>query len=158
VHIFISSKPIFLCFSRDKINQATLQKDIGGLQILLPSTLSDPGPTWLDVPVIEDGILVNVGDLFDFWTGGKFKSTQHRVVTPRTAAEAQGRFSIAYFLWVLAGAAVLVSLYFSVHAVPSAIPPTPSVLFEFLWRAILGLIRMTSEVHSVVLASLLTPN
>ncbi|KAF9509497.1 hypothetical protein BS47DRAFT_149604 [Hydnum rufescens UP504] len=74
------------------------QKDIGGLQILLPSTLSDPGPTWLDVPVIEDGILVNVGDLFDFWTGGKFKSTQHRVVAPRTAAEAQGRFSIAYFL------------------------------------------------------------
>jgi len=74
------------------------QKEIGGLQILLPSTSSDPGPTWLDAPVIEDSILVNIGDLFDFWTGGKFKSTQHRVVAPRNAAEAQGRFSIAYFL------------------------------------------------------------
>lgn len=92
------------------------QKEIGGLQILLPSTFSGPGPTWLDAPVIEDSILVNIGDLFDFWTGGKFKSTQHRVVAPRTAAEAQGRFSIAYFLWVLGGATIPVYLYFSVFS------------------------------------------
>ncbi|KDQ08228.1 hypothetical protein BOTBODRAFT_38059 [Botryobasidium botryosum FD-172 SS1] len=69
------------------------QKDVGGLQILLPNG------EWLDAPAENDAILVNVGDSFDFWTGGLFKSTQHRVALPRTAAEkAQARYSIVYFL------------------------------------------------------------
>jgi len=49
--------------------------------------------------VEKDAVLVNVGDAFDFWTGGLFKSTQHRVALPRTAAEkSQARYSIVYFL------------------------------------------------------------
>ncbi|KAG8980140.1 hypothetical protein FRB93_009636 [Tulasnella sp. JGI-2019a] len=71
------------------------QKDVAGLQILLPTSGK---PTWLDAPVVKDAILVNIGDLLDFWTGGKFKSTVHRVVLPRSEIEAGPRFSIAYFL------------------------------------------------------------
>jgi len=71
------------------------QKDVGGLQIL--ASMGDE-TKWIDVPVIEDTVIVNIGDAFDFWTDGKFKSTLHRVVIPETMMDCQSRFSIAYFL------------------------------------------------------------
>jgi isopenicillin N synthase-like dioxygenase len=74
------------------------QKDIGGLQILVSSGSPDAEPQWLDAPVIPESVLVNIGDAFDFWTGGRFPSTQHRVSAPRNSAESVARFSIAYFL------------------------------------------------------------
>ncbi len=40
-------------------------------------------------------ILVNVGDLLDYWTNGLLKSTVHRVVLPGGGKE--DRYSIAYF-------------------------------------------------------------
>lgn len=70
------------------------QKDVGGLQILLPTGKDE----WLDAPVDNDAVLVNVGDLMEFWTGGQLKSTVHRVSLPRSPEEAGPRFSIAYFL------------------------------------------------------------
>jgi len=36
--------------------------------------------------------------IYLFWTGGKFKSTVHRVALPRSTEEAGERYSIAYFL------------------------------------------------------------
>ena len=48
-------------------------------------TESDPVPP----------ILVNVGDLLNYWTNGLLKSTVHRVVFPEGNGE--DRFSIAYF-------------------------------------------------------------
>ena len=44
-------------------------------------------------------ILVNIGDLLSYWTGGLLRSTVHRVVFPApTTKEAQTeRYSIAYF-------------------------------------------------------------
>ncbi|KAF8309572.1 P-loop containing nucleoside triphosphate hydrolase protein [Clavulina sp. PMI_390] len=77
------------------------QKSVGGLQILMPGASPDEQPRWLDAPVIPESVLVNIGDSFDFWTGGRFPSTQHRVVSPRNADEAVARFSIAFFLYVL---------------------------------------------------------
>ncbi|KAG8904758.1 hypothetical protein FRB99_001235 [Tulasnella sp. 403] len=74
------------------------QKDVGGLQILLPSSPDSPIPRWLNAPVLNDSVLVNIGDLMEFWTGGQFKSTMHRVALPRTREEAGPRFSIAFFL------------------------------------------------------------
>ncbi|KAG8877837.1 hypothetical protein FRB97_003118 [Tulasnella sp. 331] len=74
------------------------QKEVGGLQILLPPSSKSAKSEWLDAPVVKDAVLVNIGDLMDFWTGGKFKSTMHRVVLPRSEKEAGPRFSIAYFL------------------------------------------------------------
>ncbi|KAL9131832.1 MAG: hypothetical protein Q9217_000359 [Psora testacea] len=68
-----------------------------GLEILTPSS------TWSPVPVNPPGtandsfppILVNIGDLMEFWTNGLLRSTVHRVVFPD--GENQDRYSIAYF-------------------------------------------------------------
>ncbi|CAE6527398.1 unnamed protein product [Rhizoctonia solani] len=68
------------------------QKSLGGLQVQLPNG------EWLDAPVVDDAVLVNIGDLFDFWSGGRYPSTVHRVALPTGPEAAQGRYSIAYFL------------------------------------------------------------
>ncbi|GAA5910475.1 isopenicillin N synthase family dioxygenase [Sporobolomyces salmoneus] len=69
-----------------------------GLQIL-PSTESLDDGQWQDVGVVENAMLVNIGDALELWTGAKYKSTLHRVVLP-IPLPAEGipeRFSIAYF-------------------------------------------------------------
>jgi len=35
---------------------------------------------WVEAPPIEGAYIVNIGDCLEAWTGGLFKSTQHRVV------------------------------------------------------------------------------
>jgi len=84
-----------------------------GLEIL------DPTSTWSSVPIYPPGtesddyppILVNIGDLMEFWTIGLLKSTVHRVVFPR--GEANDRYSIAYFCHPLD--------HVEIEAVPSAV-------------------------------------
>ncbi|KAK9830405.1 hypothetical protein WJX72_011582 [[Myrmecia] bisecta] len=49
---------------------------------------------WLDVPPVDDAIVVNLGDLLQRWTNDQFKSTLHRVVT-RSSKE---RYSCAFFV------------------------------------------------------------
>ncbi|CAG8826414.1 12607_t:CDS:1, partial [Dentiscutata erythropus] len=51
---------------------------------------------WISVPVIPDCVLINIGDLLEFWTQGLFKSTKHRVVFRKETLN-QDRYSIAYF-------------------------------------------------------------
>lgn len=61
-----------------------------GLEIQTPSS-------WIDVPVVANGIIVNIGDALSLWTGRKLKSTLHRISwekLPRT----KDRYSIAYFV------------------------------------------------------------
>lgn len=55
--------------------------------------------TWLDVPATRDAIVVNLGDMLEAMTGGRYRSTPHRV-RPPTAAEAPGggRLSFPFFL------------------------------------------------------------
>ncbi len=50
------------------------QDSVGGLQV------EDINGNWFHAPPIEDTIIVNVADLLSRWTGGKYKSTPHRVV------------------------------------------------------------------------------
>ena len=50
-----------------------------------PGTIGDSFPP----------ILVNIGDLMQFWTGKLLKSTVHRVIFPE--GESQDRYSIAFF-------------------------------------------------------------
>lgn len=55
---------------------------------------------WEDVEVDPAGkgevpVLVNIGDLLSYWTGGLLRSTKHRVVFPKGTAK--DRYSIAYF-------------------------------------------------------------
>ncbi|KAF3908388.1 hypothetical protein ABW21_db0200058 [Orbilia brochopaga] len=61
---------------------------------------------WQPVPVHPEGvdttrpppILVNIGDLLSYWTGGYLKSTVHRVVVPPSAsAGGEDRYSMAFF-------------------------------------------------------------
>lgn len=67
------------------------QKDVGGLQVEME------GGKWVDIPPQKGCIVVNVGDAMEFWSAGLFRSTQHRVVLPRSESESGSRFSVAYF-------------------------------------------------------------
>ncbi|KAI7849432.1 hypothetical protein BDC45DRAFT_520758 [Circinella umbellata] len=49
------------------------QKDVPGLEVKASRT------EWISAPLIENSILVNVGDQLQEWTNGLFKSTLHRV-------------------------------------------------------------------------------
>ena len=35
---------------------------------------------WIEAPPVPGCFIVNIGDIFETWSGGEFKSTQHRVV------------------------------------------------------------------------------
>ncbi|KAL7531777.1 hypothetical protein ACHAXR_005118 [Thalassiosira sp. AJA248-18] len=50
--------------------------------------------SWIDIPPKRGAFVVNIGDTFERWTNGIFKSTVHRVITPKLANE---RFSIPFF-------------------------------------------------------------
>lgn len=74
--------------------------DYGGLTILLQS----PGQEglevwhakslkWIALPAQEDKFVINLGDLIQRWTGGKYKSTLHRVIN-KTGNE---RFAVPAF-------------------------------------------------------------
>ncbi|KAK4057251.1 hypothetical protein OIO90_001748 [Microbotryomycetes sp. JL221] len=71
-----------------------------GLQIL-PSTepIDSPDSAWQNTGLVEDALLVNIGDALELWSGATFKSTLHRVRLP-TPLPKEGipeRFSIAWF-------------------------------------------------------------
>ena len=80
------------------------QQKIGGLQVRPPlytsATLDLESEIRTSAPVYDDMILINIGDMLEFWTAGRLKSTWHRVV-PNTAGASLGgvdRYSFAYFL------------------------------------------------------------
>ncbi|KAE9386714.1 2OG-Fe(II) oxygenase [Gymnopus androsaceus JB14] len=53
-----------------------LIQDSPGLQVLSPQK------EWVDVPVIENAFVCNVGDMLDMLTEGRFISARHRVIPP----------------------------------------------------------------------------
>lgn len=56
---------------------------------------------WVDVPPRPYSFVVNIGDMLEIWTNGKYKSTLHRVLTPAVDNddnECSGdRYSIPFF-------------------------------------------------------------
>ncbi len=63
----------------------------GGLEV------RDLEGSWHEAPVVEDGFIVNIGDLLMRWTNDRFISTLHRVANPIHGGGAR-RLSIAYFV------------------------------------------------------------
>lgn len=52
---------------------------------------------WVDVPVVADAFVVNLGELMTPWTNGRWRATLHRVVNPMPDLAGTHRLSIAYF-------------------------------------------------------------
>ena len=67
--------------------------DAGGLQVKLPNG------NWHAVPPIPGAFVVNIGDLYEVWTNGRWRSTVHRVMKPPcgSAAATNPRLSIPFF-------------------------------------------------------------
>ena len=64
----------------------------GGLQVL------DKAGAWVDVPIVPDCFIVNIGDLMAQWTNDQWVSTLHRVVNPPLErATASRRQSLVFF-------------------------------------------------------------
>ena len=63
----------------------------GGLQV------SDGNGGWIDVATPDGGYVCNVADALQRWTGGRFRSTLHRVVNPPPDATRQDRISLVFF-------------------------------------------------------------
>ncbi|KDE03666.1 hypothetical protein MVLG_05856 [Microbotryum lychnidis-dioicae p1A1 Lamole] len=93
-------------------NRAGAHSDYGSLTLLfqrpsggegleiLPSTEPLDSPNWQNVGLVEDALLVNIGDALELWSGAILKSTLHRVVLPPRDEDVdpvQERFSIAWF-------------------------------------------------------------
>lgn len=63
----------------------------GGLEV------RDVDGKWHAAPPVEEGFIVNIGDLLMRWSNDRFRSTLHRVANPRSGGGAR-RLSIAYFV------------------------------------------------------------
>ena len=59
--------------------------------------LQDDRGEWIHVQPVPGAFHVNTGDMLSYWSGGHWKSTWHRVVTPPGPPPYPGRTSIAYF-------------------------------------------------------------
>ncbi|KAG9441530.1 hypothetical protein H6P81_017384 [Aristolochia fimbriata] len=63
-----------------------LQDRIGGLQFV-------HGEQWVDVPPVDGALVINIGDMLQLISNGKFKSMEHRVVSTKMGP----RISVACF-------------------------------------------------------------
>jgi isopenicillin N synthase-like dioxygenase len=52
---------------------------------------------WVPAPPLPGALLVNLGDLAEFWSGGLFRSTPHRVFAPGGADGRRARHSVVFF-------------------------------------------------------------
>ena len=46
---------------------------------------------WVEVPVIENSVVVNIADMFQRWTNDRYISTPHRVMNALTRQDIQSR-------------------------------------------------------------------
>ena len=75
----------------------SFQDNLGGLEVETLNSTEDEANQWTRVSPIEGSIVVNIGDLLQFWSAGKYRATPHRVVVERATSH-QARFSMAVFI------------------------------------------------------------
>ena len=68
-----------------------LQDDVGGLQVEIEKDV------WIDATPIDGYFVVNIGEMLQIMTGGYYKATPHRVLSPPSSVENKARLSIPYF-------------------------------------------------------------
>jgi isopenicillin N synthase-like dioxygenase len=66
------------------------QSGAGGLQVQV-------GDDWIDAPFVRGALTVNIGDLMELWTAGRWRSTRHRVLPPPTSAPDEELVSLIFF-------------------------------------------------------------
>jgi isopenicillin N synthase-like dioxygenase len=81
-HLGISAHSDFECFT-------ILNQRSAGLQVM------NSANEWVEAPPLDGTFIVNIGDLLEGWTNGRFKATQHRVVNT-----GQERYSLPMFFAV----------------------------------------------------------
>lgn len=64
-----------------------LPGEVGGLEV------ERADGRWIEAPPLDGCLIVNVGNMMECWSGGRFRSTMHRVNPP----EGVDRYSIGYF-------------------------------------------------------------
>jgi len=64
----------------------------GGLEV-------DIAGTWVPIKPEKGTLVVNIGDLFELWTNDRWRSTPHRVVSPRLKDPAAGKARLTAMLF-----------------------------------------------------------
>ncbi|GMJ10007.1 Scopoletin 8- Hydroxylase [Hibiscus trionum] len=72
-----------------------LQDGIGGLYVKVPeeADMENKGE-WVEIPPIPGALVINVGDMLQIWSNGRYKSAEHRVRTTST----KSRVSVPIFV------------------------------------------------------------
>ncbi|KAL4563069.1 hypothetical protein LXL04_027100 [Taraxacum kok-saghyz] len=71
-----------------------LQDDVGGLYVRKGENVSDGNEEWFEVPPTKGALVINVGDMLQILSNGRYKSAEHVVRTTSSAS----RVSIPIFI------------------------------------------------------------
>ena len=96
---------------------------------------------WVEAPPIPGTFIVNIGDIFEAWSGGQFKSTQHRVVNTGKA-----RYSFPLFFGLDYHTEVRTLDQFRTAKTDEKYPPM--MAGEHLMRMTVGGFRYLADAHA----------
>ncbi len=63
-----------------------------------PLQVQVPDGTWHDLPHVDEALVMNVGDMLAYWSGGRWRSNPHRILAPTGDAAQVDRLSLVLFV------------------------------------------------------------